>query len=243
MWGFWSSFNVNVLQYIDIPGVVKNSLFPLLFSMSSFVVGLVIGHFVQPLRNSEMDNDAYNSSFGRRCVNTGEKYCFFWIVFSCVVLLFGRENKWDILSVLIALPVSIFLTGKNVLDDIFPERSIRVTAVFFFTVAIPFSYSLGLRDAEKIISGKNYLYVVSTIGLHDQVVPAVPDSNIRYLGQVSDFGFFYNPLNEVVSVSKLKPGDFLSFKHHKKYQKNIIEVFKWAWDGLWGRFTGVFDRD
>lgn len=239
-WGFWSSFNVNIFQYIDIPGIIKNSLFSLLLSMSSFFLGLVFGHFMQPLRNSEIDENAYNSRLGRAMRQHWKMLLAFWIGFSFIVLIFGRETKWDLLSILIALPISIYLVNKEVMIDILPDRSIRITAVFFLIAAIPFSYSLGLRDAERIKSGENYLYVVSTIGLHDQISATSPESNARYLGQASDFGFFYNPLTEAVSISKLKPGDFLSLKHHKKYQNGVQDVLKWAWDGIGDVITSVF---
>lgn len=233
LWGFWTSFNVNILQYIDIPGIVKTAIFPLLIAASSLVFGVTLGHLLRPDQNSEARvNVIHNSRISKIIRKKWRGIFFFWVFFIFLVWFFGNKNKWEPLSVMVSIPMCVFLLGKNIADDVFPDRGVRVTAIFLITVLLPFSYVSGLREAEKIKNGVNYLYVISIVDFEGPKGPIVPNGCIRYIGQVAEFGFFYNPLNESISVSKLRPGDFLSFKHYETPRKNVFESLKAAWSKL-----------
>ena len=234
LWGFWSSFNVNVLQYIDIPGIVKTAIIPLLLAASSLAFGVFMGHFMRPEPETGEALNVFNNSKKVRFIRKyWREILVVWIFAGFVLWAFGNEHKWDYLSYFIATPVAIFLLGRNFMADVFPDRNFRITILFLVTLLVPMSYNFGLREASKIKNGDRYLYVISSTEFNNFAKPLVPQKNVRYIGQVNDFGFFYYPSIDAISVSKLKPGEYISFGYFERPKISAYDSIKSVWNQLW----------
>lgn len=47
LFGYWSTFGINILEYIEISDVIKLSIYPILTSVGVNVAGFAIGDFIR----------------------------------------------------------------------------------------------------------------------------------------------------------------------------------------------------
>jgi hypothetical protein len=230
LWGYWSTFDINILQYADISTILKLAALPLLIGFVGLMLGSVLGHFIFGIEPSEEERlVAQNSHFGRWLRNNTRVFSGAWVFLTALYALLGPANKWQILPVLIALPVSSVLTVRGFASDLFPDRSIRTALIFLFVTAIPYAYANGLRAAEAIETGARFSYVLSPIEGLDVKPDSVPEIRPRFLGQVTDLLFFYSPVEKSVSVVKFNDEKALTLKRYVKPSQSVSDWLSDLW--------------
>lgn len=215
LWGYWSTFDINILQYADIAMILKLAALPLLLSLASLAMGGVLGHLTfgsEPTPEERVA--AAQSRFGKSLRKHTRAYATAWVALTVVFALIGPTNKWEILPFLITVPIALVLTVNGFAAKIFPDSGVRRAFIFLFVFAIPFSYSKGLRAAQLIETGVRYSYALSAVEGANVKADSSPEVRPRFLGQVSDLLFFYGPGDKSVSIVKFDDKKALTLKRY-----------------------------
>jgi hypothetical protein len=187
LWGYWSSFRVNILQYINWSDIIKLTLIPILSSFGAFVVGAIAGQVLA--------GDVYPLG-GGRATPLGEflnrhrqKLATLWMVSTSLLYLYGPAQKWNVLPILIAVPFIIQLRAQEIFRDLFVNDAARTITAFL--LCIPFyAYGHGIIEADNVIQGREYKYVEMTLdGDDSDKDPATKDKKFKFLGQMNGYVF------------------------------------------------------
>lgn len=231
LWGFWSTFDVNIFQYIDIGGIVKTAALPLLVAGSGLLIFFSLGYFIHPreskilLLSSPLSEDLRVLDKRFQSIESNYKRLLIcWIFITVLVWIYPFAWKWDVVSFLMAVPVTILLNESNFANNIFRNGVVRTTLIMFLVFFVPFSFSFGLKESLNIKEGNNFNYIVSIGDAGHPSIVKDPKKTLRYVAQVNEFSFFYDPANDVVSIFKLKPGEAISFKNYKNPNTRINRI-------------------
>lgn len=203
LWGYWSVFDINFLQYTDIIAILKLAAFPFLVSAASLLLGVVFGHLMFGEEPTEEERVAMrNSRFGRILRKYINGISSVWVIATVLTWLFGSSEKWHFLPLFISLPIVIILQRRNFAIEVIPKQSIRNGLIFLAVYAVPFAYAGGLRDAQKIEAGVKFSYLLSPVTGVEVAKNATPLTRPRFLGQINDLIFLYSPKEKSVSITK-----------------------------------------
>jgi hypothetical protein len=50
LWGYWSSFGIDILEYISVAEVLELMAHPVAYGFAAFALGAVVGSYFPPLR-------------------------------------------------------------------------------------------------------------------------------------------------------------------------------------------------
>ncbi len=214
LWGYWSSFHVNVLEHISFTEVIKISAYPLLSAFFFLAIGMIISG-MSPLTSMLPPGGGRESREGK-FLNKHRKWLIaFFLIIILSVYWFSSLNKWIVLPVLFACLAASRVKSSGLLSLELKSENFRSLVIFALCYLIPFSYGRGIMNAHSIISGEEFLY--PTINLLDSqsTVNVVTNTQPRYLGRLDDRFFFYDPVKEttlIVAASEIKAFDLKIYR-------------------------------
>ena len=226
LWGYWTPFNVNILEYMSLSDVLKTTAYSIALTAGITMVGTLLGAF--------STTNFYIGLGARSFVMWFRKHLapliwtltgFVYVIFTLLLLVLDHPaERWLVLPVLLALPVALavsrFSTAKNLIRE-----PILCRIVAFMVVLLPLAaYGLGKFRAEKVLSGDRFQYVVSEV---PGISIAGDDRlfhSLRFLGHAGDFVFMLNPNNNSTIISKIEDGKPLELKAFDEKHPRFIKV-------------------
>ncbi len=214
LWGYWSSFHVNVLEHISFTEVIKIAAYPILSAFFFLAIGMLVSG-LSPLNSIFPPGGGRDSKEGKFLNRHINKIVVVLVVVIVLVYLLGPVEKWIFLPTLFAVLVALPVKSTGLLSRELRSEDVRSLAIFAICFLIPFSYGRGIMNASSILSGKEFLY--STVNLRDSqlTVNFATNTQPRYLGKLNDHFFFYDPVKETTllfATSELKAFDLKSHK-------------------------------
>ncbi|MBI4378329.1 MAG: hypothetical protein HY578_04445, partial [Nitrospinae bacterium] len=189
MFGFWSTFNINILSFISLADAIQLSIYPLIFSsLISFIMGIVTGYlFPIPSLPPGGGVDTPEGIF----LNKHKKKIFIPYMIIILILFYGSSDyfiKYQILPILFFTPISITIENKfKILKDIIPLERFTYP-VLILILCIPFFvYGQGKIYSNDILKGHAY-YV--NVNIFENRAVFGNQERVKYLGKNSDFLFF-----------------------------------------------------
>jgi hypothetical protein len=219
LWGYWGTFNVNVLEHINISEVVKIAVYPLVSAFLFFVIGVVIGEVISP-RGALPEGGGRDSVLGRFLNKNIGKLLALFLFINLAVFLYldfiGSPEKWHILVPLFALLTYFPLKSSDLLRNELKSDKVRSVAIFVLSALIPFAYGRGVINANNILTGKNFLYQnIDPPSVQDDSA-AEPSARLRYLGKLNDRFIFFDPVKEATVFVAMAEIKALELKRHKE---------------------------
>jgi hypothetical protein len=219
LWGYWGTFNVNVLEHINISEVVKIAVYPLVSAFLFFVIGVLIGQFIAP-GSSLPPGGGKNTALGRFLdKKIGKIFILFLFVGVCAFIFFdfiGSREKWTILAIVVAFVIYLPLKSSDVLRNELKSDEVRSAAIFIVSALVPFAYVRGAMNAQDILTGKNFLYQnIDPPSVQDDSA-AEPSARLRYLGKLNDRFIFFDPVKEATVFVAMAEVKALELKRHKE---------------------------
>jgi hypothetical protein len=194
LFGYWWSFDINVLEYMALSDVVKYTAFPVWSFAALFVFGIVIG--------------AWNSAEATKTeVKAGHRH---WMdrlnavqfiiggIFIAVALL-SNELYVQLVAVVVVIAIGRFGVSQLMRVGIVPWGT--VSGVLTFAVlAIPvWSYAMANFRARGVLDGTSFFVLkktsISTIG---QLPPPNAEEGFRYIGRAGGHLFLLDPASKSV---------------------------------------------
>jgi hypothetical protein len=179
--GYWSTFEINILQYLSISDIIKSFVYPFLSSVFvSLIIYLVVNYLPiviyklnyfsrfpsSTTNNSIVKPKRYWSGSGKdtKLGKFLNKHTLLFLFIYCnligVIYLFGNEMKWGILPIFISLPLGIYLSHKEYFIRIISDPDIRSFILTFIVILPLFSFFLAKRESLAIHDNAKYKVVL-----------------------------------------------------------------------------------
>ena len=219
LWGYWGTFNVNILEHINISEVVKIAVYPLVSAFLFFLIGVLVGQFIAP-GSSLPPGGGKNTALGRFLNKNIGKLLALFLFINLAVFLYldfiGSPEKWHILVPLIAILTYFPLKSSDLLRNELKSDEVRSVAIFVLSALIPFAYGRGVINANNILTGKIFLYQnIDTPSVQDDSA-VEPSARLRYLGKLNDRFIFFDPVKKATVFVAMAEVKALELKRYRE---------------------------
>lgn len=193
LFGYWSSFDVNILEYIAISDVIKSTLTPLLYAFIFVAFGVALGSAVNAPLAKFMPPGG-----GRHRPEAKHFRAILWlglgVLFAsiCYVVFFQSGNSRWLRVAALAMMLMPFLIGDaSFAKGYLKHDQLRVVVINILASLSLYSFGWGASDAQSV---KSEGHLISING---------KDTGLTYVGWAGDFLFLWNQSkNSVVAYSK-----------------------------------------
>lgn len=227
LFGYWSTFNINILEYIKISDVIKISIYPVITSIGLSIVGFIVGDFV---RRWVEEPNVQKSENLKKLENWTERISkIFIILISIFVLCYLLYmHEWSLFWPIFALifpTVTICILVRYIpglIKKFIPFPGFEAL-ILWILIAIPSSaFAYGKLRSLSTLEGGNCFYInVSTFKdkelFQDQ-------KRLKYLGLGGDFMFFLSEDNTKLYI--LEPSKMPVLELYKSKSQIKTETIK-----------------
>lgn len=199
LWGYWSQFEFNVLEYFSLIDIVRYTAYPLATAFAGLIVThlwaeVVMGRGVDT--SAQRAADLLSARVSRRTATQVARVIF--VVALVAAMYWGGPYKWLLAGGIFSMPFSLRLT----LSGLLPRLSGRYRSTFFSVVCFMAftAFGYGHLTASKVLEGERFRYPVSAI----EGLPQPPGAGVmevpRLIGHAGDHYFFLVPEDLVVAI-------------------------------------------
>lgn len=216
LWGYWPTFGINILQYLNLTDILKLAAYPLVSSFIFVAVGAVFGELTGP-HHLLPSGGGRDTPIGRLLQRHAPLIRVGYTLITVTLLLFGPITKWLVLSVLFAIPVYLEAKKAGLFASVLPSDSTRSIVILLLAVLPTFAYGRGKLDAAAILDGTSYQYLAAGT-VEGLTVPDPTDirNRVKYLGQVNDYVFFLLPDNVTTVVVRFDKTHGLQLRRFRR---------------------------
>ena len=205
LWGYWSLFGVNILEYLTLADIVKSTAYPIASIFISLAIGVVLAE-ISSVKKKLPSGGGRNSVAGRFLLKHKGLMGILYIAGTLAILVFGPIEKWLVLAALLGPPIALYARERNFLVYQIPAEAPRSVCLFLLATLPLFAFGLGKIGANSVLEGKAFYYVID----NDSITPnSEPSQRTRFIGRAGDFVFFWEPKESIISFSKLEAGKSL----------------------------------
>lgn len=205
LWGYWSPFGVNILEYLSLADIVKSTAYPIASVFISLSIGVVLAE-ISSVKEKFPSGGGRNTSEGRFLLKHKGLLGILYIAGTLALLVFGPIDKWLLLPILVGAPIALYARERNFLVYQIRAEAPRNVCLFLLATLPLFAFGLGKMGANTIMEGKDFYYVLD----NDSITPdSEPSQKIRFIGHAGDFIFLWEPRKSTLSISKFEAGKTL----------------------------------
>ena len=220
LWGYWSTFNINILEYLSLADVLKSTAYPIVSALTATVIGGALGHLLgKNIASIVPAGGARNTRLGLFLRKFALEIApLLWIVYglsTAALLWFGPVGKWFVLPILFAVPVLYLAVQRGFLASLIQHDLSRTNVIFLLLVLPTLAYGHGRIKATAVLEGKEFKYVVSQIEGISVSDDMPPNQRLRLLGHAGDFLFLLHPAKEMLVISRFDSAAPLQLKEFK----------------------------
>ncbi|MGE8064436.1 hypothetical protein [Pseudomonas sp. NPDC089569] len=200
LWGYWSPFGVNILEYISLADIVKSTIYPIASAFFFLALGVVMGQLVR-VAPALPPGGGRDTPLAQFLIRHKRLLIILYTAAVLMLLIYGSVEKWQFgLPVLVGAPIALYASHHNVLVRQIPVDGVR-TAFLFLLAVLPFiAFGHGQLRAAAVLEGKAFDYVID----NSIVTPDEPLQSTRFIGHAGDFFFFLEPKKSILSISKFE---------------------------------------
>lgn len=211
LWGYWSTFNVNILEYLNLADVLKATAYPIATALILLAFGAAVGELllVPTMRNI----------FGTPKKRSDEFFKILFLLYlpgTAALAVFGPVEKWAVLPILLAIPVQIIAARRGFLDKLIPHESTRYIMTMILAMLPPLAYGHGRLDANEIQTSSAFTYVLSDFPGTGVTSGITPSERLRFLGHAGDNFFLLDPVKNTLTIMRLDSGKAFVFKQFEQ---------------------------
>lgn len=199
LWGYWASFDVNILEYISLTDVLKLTAYPIASAFVSLALGAVIGEFLVD-RFSLPPGAGRDTRTGRLLLRAAPYLVVAYAVGTVALLLFGPMSKWRVLPILFAIPIYAVAKERGLLLSLLSHDSARSIVLFLLAVLPTWAYGHGRIQAAAVLEGSDYKYLVANTVEGIAIDPNNTASRVKYVGHAGDYEFLLLPDNVTLAI-------------------------------------------
>ncbi|QPB83543.1 hypothetical protein CWC22_011315 [Pseudoalteromonas rubra] len=193
LFGYWSSFNINVLDHIALADVIKSALYPLIYSSIFLIIGLTIGSLISTPLSKAMPPGGGADLPEAKYIRLLFNFMFlFMLALALYVIFFKVGNiRWYKVAALINIPVIVIIGNAEFASQYINHKQTRVLVVNILCIALLYSYGWGAVNAERAKNNEQ------TIKINGKPIKE------RFIGWAGNFLFLWDNSKQVV-IAKSK---------------------------------------
>ena len=211
LWGYWGSFQINILEYISISDIIKGTIYPLGSAFAFLALGVIFGEVLSP---NLQPGGGVHTTVGRFVNKWATPLFTVFLVSVTLLAVLGPVQKWQVLPYLFALAVYIPLKSSDFLRAELKSDGARSVSIYLLAALIPFAYGRGALAADGILSGTNYSYPTTALPGTPSSAGASPTVRLRYIGKADDRYVFLDPVSKSTSFIAASSLTNLTLAHH-----------------------------
>ena len=193
LFGYWSSFDVNILEYIAISDVIKSALTPLLYALIFVAFGVVLGNAVSmPITKYMPPGGGQHrpeAKYFRAILWLGLGLLSLAIFY--VIFFQAGGSRWLRVAALSMVFIPFLIGDASFAKGYLKHDHLRILVVNILASLSLYSFGWGASDARSV---KSDGYLVSING---------KETDLTYIGWAGDFLFLWDQSkNSVVARSK-----------------------------------------
>lgn len=205
LWGYWSPFSINILDYMGVADILTAAAWPLFGAFSTLLVGMLIGGR-QPTAESLGKEDRLVRAIGWYWTNLRELHFLALLL----IWLSDLPSKWWLLSLLGGTPLTVYVMRQQWIEHFPLPRNILLMIVFFIITAPVAAIATGQSQAQNVKEGRSYIAVYSDVGGYPVPANAEQGARLRLLGTRGETLFMWDPQTKRTVVAKFSDGHPLS---------------------------------
>ncbi len=215
LWGYWTTFNINILEYLSLADIIKSTAYPIATSFIFIVIGVAIGAGQSITKTALPPGEGRNTKLGRFLHKYSSLLSAIYASGTLWLYALGPVEKWQVLPVLFAIPIFIAAKKRRFLTSLIPDDNSHTIIIFLLALLPAYAYGQGRLQASEILDGKKYKYVVSQIDGASLCSHMSPNQQLRFLGHAGDFIFLLHPSKQVVVITRFDANKTLQLKDFK----------------------------
>jgi hypothetical protein len=198
LFGYWGSFNINILELGSLADLVKLATFPLLTSLlfllaGTFATDILQGHHLPP-------GGGNNTPIGRFGLKYWRVAVAIQISFIALAAIFGPEpSKWFLVAFLVAL-LSTPLSHADVIIELIPDPKLRSKVLYLALLLPPASFGYGRLDAHLVKKGQPTRVV--DVARSKLELKETEEKRVAYLGRAGEIDVLYESLTGTIVLAK-----------------------------------------
>ena len=210
LWGYWSTFNINIFEYLSLSDVIKQSFIPMATTFAATAFALVMVR-VLPSQQEISKTDVPDTPTMRFLKLAGILSLPLAILFA---LYTHDANIWIYLAYLAALLLAYLLEKSWILKAVAPVKDVHPLVFIYLLQLLFLGYALGHTNANRIIDGTDYEYLISPVTGIDVPHNSTPQQRLRLLGYAGNLMFLFNPTTKVIVITEIKSEEPLLLKRN-----------------------------
>lgn len=234
LWGYWPTFGINILEFLDLADILKVTAYPIAVLVLTSGAGAAIAHLASPppeptnSRQGQPSNRSIANHPTRRFLypafdflDSYPKTLKVIFVLALAILFLGDwRYSWAVIPGTLSIPLALLLADQKIVCDTFKNSRVRSMMSLLIPVICIGAYGLGKIQSANVINGHAYIYATSEIKGHP--FKSV-DFALRYIGHAGDHIFFFNPTDKTTLIVKLEDDTPLALKILRTKMASVLQ--------------------
>ena len=212
--GYWSTFNINILQFAALSDILRLAIYPIFISAVLGSVGILF-NIVFQLESFKKEPDKVFIYISKRYIP--------WLNAIIAIIIFTliiwrQDGKSFVYAgILLSVIIRINFGDLIFLKSIIPNPGFRGIISYLLLIFLLSSFGWGKQDAEKILSGKSSKNVSTAIfkdeSSNDFKSKKILEdySTLKFLGTTGEYFLFLSPDNKRTIIVKYENLHLLKF--------------------------------
>jgi len=184
LWGYWGTFNIEIIEHIDLGSLMVIATVPLLGMAIMMLVAVSMASILSIDLRSDPKRAQSGNATGIRSFIRPEAIYTLSLLGIIIIVVIGGVAQW----LLLAIPFAFFTTTFIVFNNIFEGYAINKRDLFFAvliaTLLPSLAFGFGKTKGLLIEQGIDFKKVISANNL-----PINANSDFRYLGSAGEYAF------------------------------------------------------
>jgi hypothetical protein len=222
LFAYWSSFGINVLEYVTLSDFVKLGIYPVIVGVTFFVVGSIIGTILPPQKIDETQSqEEKHKAIGKiNRYNTYVKLSVITIITGLTIYEYFQSDSqfWFFLGGLAAFSLIISIRDIKYLEPLIPNHAVRVCIVAVIVATPPIAFTTAKYNAQNILTGKS-VKVINTKTFKEYGTEAFKNKGflegqdtLKFVGVAGEYFFLVTMDNSVTYAVKYSDLHFLELR-------------------------------
>jgi hypothetical protein len=211
LFGYWGSFNINVLEFIGLNEIAKLALYPLLvsliFMMMGFAFGLIIGGRLPP------GGGAHTRIKQFLYKHWPVPIAIYILLIVLSALYLPMPRKWFVVAFFVSL-LGVPMTHLDYFIALIPNPRLRATILSTFILIAAMAFAYGNLDAHFAKTG--YGRMIVDIERSELSLSSSENSSITYLGYIGGYFALYEAATDSFLLVKEKADAPLVLRRNPK---------------------------
>lgn len=230
LFGYWSSFDINILEYVSFQDVLKLGIYPVLIgaivTVSAILPRAIL--FQDDIKRVEPQKVFF--LVNRRFARWSSLIALIAAPFSLVV--FHNPERWTVFGLLLSYLAILTIEDVKILSPLIPNFVLRKIVVSAAILLLINSFTTAKISAHSVLFGKNVKLISTQLfkekgtELFEAKGMLSGQDTLKYIGAAGDYFFFLSMDNKKTYAVKYSDLHYLEFANPNSVIKEQGRVQK-----------------